>query len=187
MNKYTLLADGIKERTTMRDAIALYAPDPPPRYNRIPCPVHKGKNYNLCFTDRLYHCFVCGAGGDVISFVEHIFGVDFCTAIEKLNDDFKLELPIKRRMTIREAREAEQRHQEILAERERKKEEERAFNEQYAILCNKLNRLNQNRIKYAPATPYEDWHPAFVEALQNIEHQEYLIDELVANNAAKAR
>ena len=39
-----------------------------------------------------YHCFGCGVGGDAISFVEEIEGVDFVGAIEWLADRFNVPL-----------------------------------------------------------------------------------------------
>ena len=186
MNKYSLAAEAIKERVSMPDAIARYAPIPAPRRNRIPCPVHNGTNFNLGFSDRLYHCFVCGSGGDVISFTQHVFGIDFRAAIEKINNDFEIGLPIKRRMTLREQREAEQKHREIMAERERKEQEERAYNDLYTSLCNEWHRLSKNKEVYAPKSPDAEWNPLFVEALQKIDYQEYLIDSFLTNYTTKA-
>ena len=94
MNNYTYAPEAIKEQVSMQDAIALYAPGSTARHNRIPCPIHNGANFNLSFTDRLYHCFACGSGGDVISFTQHVFELDFRAAIDKLNADFNLGIPL---------------------------------------------------------------------------------------------
>lgn len=75
----------------MPDVIARYTPHTP-RMRRIPCPLHNGRDYNFSFTDTQFKCFVCDEGGDVISFVEKLFGVDYKTAVQKLNDDFHLGL-----------------------------------------------------------------------------------------------
>lgn len=62
----------------------------------IHCPFHAGdsgaslKIYPGC---RGWYCFGCGEGGDVISFVQKLFGLDFMSALRKLNDDFGLNLP----------------------------------------------------------------------------------------------
>ena len=37
-------------------------------------------------------------------------------------------------------------------------------------------RLDRNKTLYAPKTPDEEWHPLFVEALQKLAYQEYLLD-----------
>lgn len=109
----------IKSRLKMRDLIQTYFPGVKPRNNRIPCPIHGGKNYNFGFDGGIYHCFVCGAKGDVIRFVQDVFSVSFQDALEKLNNDFHLGLVFGRRMTLREQRESEERYQALLAERER--------------------------------------------------------------------
>lgn len=179
MNNYTLIAEAIKERVSMSDAIALYASSSEPRHGRIPCPVHQGRNYNMSFTDKFYHCHKCGAGGDVIHFVQHIFGLSFPAALDKLNTDFNCGAILDRRPTLREQREAEQRHRKIMAERKRKEEEKQAYEELYNSLHDEWHRLDRNRVIYAPKTRDEEWHPLFVEALRKIEYQEYLIDELL--------
>lgn len=178
MNNYTYAAERIKERVSMPDAIALYAPTATPRHSRIPCPVHGGTNYNMSFTDKFYHCHKCSAGGDVIHFVQHIFGIPFCAALDKLNTDFNIGLPLDRRLTLREQREAEQRHRRIMAERQQADAEKQAQNVLYWGLWSEWIRLDMNRSRYAPQSPDDNLHPLFVEALHGIEHQEYLIDSI---------
>lgn len=179
MNNYSYAAEEIKSRISMHDAIAMYAPRPAPRHNRIPCPIHQGDSFNLSFSEHLYHCFVCGDGGDVIRFVQHIFNIDFKQAIEKLNSDFHIGIPLERRMTLREQYDAQKRYSEIMVERERKEAE----NREYEALCNSLwdewCRLDFNRMKYAPNDAEAPLHPLFVEALQKIDYQSYLIDSLL--------
>lgn len=178
MNNYTLIAEAIKERVSMPDAIALYLPNSTPRHSRIPCPIHAGQNPNLWFSDWGYHCFVCGSGGDVIHFVQHIFGLDFLSALDKLNTDFDLGIPLDRKPTLREQRDAQKRHREIIAERERKAAEKQAREEVYWALWDEWIRLDENRTAYAPQSPDDGIHPLYAEAVQKIEHQSYLIDTM---------
>lgn len=91
-NDYKAAAQVIKQRVTMPDVIAMYAPTPAPRHNRIPCPIHHGEDYNLAFQQYRYKCHVCGAGGDCIDFVKSMFGLKFAEAVKKINADFHLEL-----------------------------------------------------------------------------------------------
>jgi DNA primase len=88
-------AEQIKARVTIADALRLYGYETNER-RRIPCPIHNGKDGNFCYKDRVYHCWVCGAKGDVISLVEHLFGLSFSGAIEKLAGDFGLEMRSER-------------------------------------------------------------------------------------------
>ena len=50
------------------------------------CPFHDEKSPSLSVSPArgLYHCFGCGAGGDVIRFVQNIEGLDFSDAVERL-------------------------------------------------------------------------------------------------------
>lgn len=176
MNNYTYSAEAIKSQVTMQDAIALYAPSPAPRHSRIPCPVHGGTNYNLGFTDRLYHCFVCGSGGDVISFTQHVFGLDFPAALDKLNTDFRCGIPLDRRMTLRERREANRKLSEITSRRELEEAERQLHEALYNLLWDEWTRLDQNRYLYAPKSQDEEFHPLFIEALKNISEIEFMID-----------
>jgi DNA primase len=50
------------------------------------CPFHEEKSPSFSVTPSrgLYHCFGCGAGGDVIRFVQNVESVDFSEAVERL-------------------------------------------------------------------------------------------------------
>jgi DNA primase len=58
------------------------------------CPFHKEKSPSFTVSpDRqIYHCFGCGAGGDVIRFVQEYEKVDFMTALQMLADRCGMEL-----------------------------------------------------------------------------------------------
>ena len=163
----------------MQQAIALYAPNSAPRQNRIPCPIHNGDNYNLHYSDKLYHCFVCGEGGDVIKFVQHVFNINFMCAVRKLNNDFALNLPLDRKPTLREQREAEIRQRELLAERERREAEQTAYNALYNALWDEYARLDKQRMAYKPTSAEDEINPLYVEAVSNISNVCYRIDTLL--------
>jgi DNA primase len=63
------------------------------RYTGL-CPFHQEKTPSFSVSpDRgTYHCFGCGVGGDSISFVREIEGLDFVGAIEWLADRFSIPL-----------------------------------------------------------------------------------------------
>ena len=54
------------------------------------CPFHNEKtpSFVVSETKQIYTCFGCGATGDVISFVEQYYQLDFMQAIEKLADEY---------------------------------------------------------------------------------------------------
>lgn len=70
----------------------------------ISCPFHNEKTPSLKVYEgkKGFYCFGCGKSGNVITFVMSYFGIDFRSALMKLNYDFSLNLPIERKMTLRE-------------------------------------------------------------------------------------
>ncbi|HYB53062.1 MAG TPA: CHC2 zinc finger domain-containing protein, partial [Thermoanaerobaculia bacterium] len=63
------------------------------------CPFHNERTPSFT-VDRdkgLYHCFGCGAGGDVIHFVRQIDRLDFPEAVEALAGRFGIAIPKRAR------------------------------------------------------------------------------------------
>ena len=60
------------------------------------CPFHDERTPSMSVdvVKKLYHCFGCDAGGDAISFVRELEGVDFVAAIELLADRYGVELEV---------------------------------------------------------------------------------------------
>jgi len=58
------------------------------------CPFHDERtpSFSVDAQDKLYHCFGCGVGGDVIKFVEEKEGLGFAEAVELLADRYGVEL-----------------------------------------------------------------------------------------------
>jgi DNA primase len=63
------------------------------RYTGL-CPFHDERtgSFSVDPTEKLYHCFGCGVGGDVIKFVEEKEGLPFPDAVEALADRYGVEL-----------------------------------------------------------------------------------------------
>ena len=143
---------------------------------RIPCPIHRGDDRNCGVKDEYIHCFVCGATVDVIGFEMQYFGLDFMTALGKLNDDFCLGLPIGKKIDRRT--QLEMNRQAFMRKRgmnAKKTEQERLENDYWAAF-DEWKRLDDNKRNYAPKTPTEPLHPLFVEALQNISGAKYRLE-----------
>lgn len=165
-------ADEIKSRLTMPKILEHYG-FKINRSKRIPCPLHNGDDANCGVKEHYIHCFVCGESADVIKFVQVYFGLDFQSAISKLNDDFCLGLPIGQRIDRRKQLEMGR----IAFERKRKAEQQQNERQQieddYWAAFDEWKRLDDNKRNYAPKTPSEPLHPLFVEALKNIAGAEY--------------
>jgi DNA primase len=58
------------------------------------CPFHEERtpSFGIDPVEKLYHCFGCGVGGDVFSFVMETEGLDFAGALESLADRYGVEL-----------------------------------------------------------------------------------------------
>jgi DNA primase len=101
--------EAVKAAVSVPDALERYGDLHKRHGNRCPCPIHGGKDNNLAFRDNSFHCFVCGAGGDVITLVEKIFNLSFPDAVRKLAEDFGIAPgvdpeAIRRRQLAAEAR-----------------------------------------------------------------------------------
>lgn len=59
------------------------------------CPFHNEKTPSFTVNDQkgFYHCFGCGAHGDIISFLINNEGLDFKDAVIKLANDFSIAIP----------------------------------------------------------------------------------------------
>ena len=143
------------------------------RANRIRCVLHNGQDFNCGIKDHYIHCFVCGQSADVIKFVQVYFSLDFQSAISKLNDDFRLGLPIGKKIDRRTQLEINKAAFERKRKAEQQQKERQKIEDDYWSAFDEWKRLDDNKRNYAPKTPTEPLHPLFVEALKNIAGAEY--------------
>lgn len=57
------------------------------------CPFHNEKTPSFCVNNGWYHCFGCGASGDVVKFVMEMESVSFYDAVKLLADKVGMQLP----------------------------------------------------------------------------------------------
>ncbi|MGE5408128.1 MAG: DNA primase, partial [Syntrophothermus sp.] len=83
------------------------------------CPFHEERtpSFSVDPQEKLYHCFGCGVGGDVIKFVEEKEGLGFAEAVELLADRYGVELEREQEDPRAEARRRHRRRLEELLER----------------------------------------------------------------------
>ena len=83
------------------------------------CPFHEERtpSFSVDPREKLYHCFGCGVGGDVIKFVEEKEGLGFAEAVEVLADRYGVELEREREDPRAEAKRQRRRRLEELLER----------------------------------------------------------------------
>lgn len=165
----------IKDRLTMRDVLARYGFEPK---KRMKCPIHNGDDYNFSVMDKGYMCFSHCGGGDVITFVQKLFNLSFADTLRKIDTDFNLGLYGKKDLkNLEKLRQSKYKSKVVKARQERIKSEKQHADDEYWAVFDEWKRLDDNKRNYAPKTPDEEWHPLFVEALQKLAYQEYLLNE----------
>ena len=161
--------EAVKQSVTTRQAAEHYGIHVG-RNGMACCPFHNDKTPSMKL-DRRYHCFGCGADGDVIDFAAALYGLRKKEAAVQLAQDFGLSYedwkpPGKAKKPKPRQKSPEEQFQE-------------AKNRCFRILADYLHLLRVWRKEYAPHSPEEVFHPRFVEALQKQDHVEYLLDVLL--------
>ena len=113
--------------------------------------------------DSRFHCFGCGADGDVIDFTAKLFQLSLLQAAEKLAADFGLsgtdDFPRIRYKLV----------EKPLSPKE----------QLYKILCSYRSLLAHWHTTYAPRNPEESLHSYFVASLHYADRVQYLLDILL--------
>ena len=161
--------EAVKQSVTTRQAAEYYGIHVG-RNGMACCPFHNDKTPSMKL-DRRYHCFGCGADGDVIDFAAALYGLGKKEAAVQLAQDFGLSYedwkpPGKVKKPKTRQKSPEEQFQE-------------AKNRCFRILADYLHLLMAWRTDYAPHSPEEAFHPRFVEALQKQDQVEYLLDVLL--------
>ena len=155
--------EAVKQSVSTREAAAFYGIEVK-RNGMACCPFHDDKNPSMK-VDQRFHCFGCGADGDVIDFTAKLFDLSPKEAAEKLAQDFGLiydsQAPPRRRY-VRQKTEA----QKFREDRQRC----------YRVLSDYYYLLKKWEADNSPQTPEEEPHPRFVEAIHKKTYVEYLLD-----------
>ena len=155
--------EAVKQSVSTREAAEFYGIKVS-RTGMACCPFHDDKNPSMK-VDQRFHCFGCGADGDVIDFTAKLFNLSPKEAAEKLAQDFGLiydsQAPPRRRY-VRQKNEA----QKFREDRQRC----------YRVLSDYYYLLKKWEADRSPRTPEEELHPRFVEAIQKETYVEYLLD-----------
>ena len=167
------LADAIKQSVTARqvaDALGLQ----PNSAGFCRCPFHGEKTGSLKLYpgNRGWYCFGCHQGGSVIDLVMAYQGLDVRGAVEFLNNEFQLGLPIGYEPTREQEEEARRRAAERKEIQKRKEEAKRKKDEAFRRYCDvgaELSQAEDEMRQYAPRDASEDFDDRFVAAIQKIE------------------
>ena len=67
------------------------------RAKQFICPFHNDHKPSASIKNDYFNCFVCGAGGDLITFTAKYFGLSNYDAVKKLIEDFHLNIQIDKK------------------------------------------------------------------------------------------
>ena len=153
----------VKQSVAVREAAEMYG-IAVGRGGMACCPFHDDRHPSMK-VDARFHCFGCGADGDVIDFTARLYDLSPKEAAEKLAQDFGLSYDSKappRRSYVRQKSEAQA----------RKEKREHGWR----VLADYYHLLRKWETDYSPKTPDEDPHPRFMEAIQKKDYMGYLLD-----------
>ena len=136
------------------------------------CPFHNDRNPSLLL-DRRYICFGCGEKGDAIDYAAKLFGIGKLDAAMQIASDFSISYDKSGYKKVSKWKKKPV--QKLTQEQRFQMLEKKCFR----ILSDYLHLLKHWERKYAPQTMEQDWHPLFVEALQEKTKIEYHLDILL--------
>ena len=142
----------------------------------IRCPFHNDRTPSMKLYEDHFHCFGCGAHGDVIRFTEMYFNLSPFEATKKLIDDYHL--PVV--SDVGQSGRIRDRPTPAIRKRQEAYREQKEFDiwrrEQTDRLLDEYHKLSGWKERYAPRAPDEEWHPLFCEALQHLSKVEWELD-----------
>lgn len=100
-----------------------------------------------------FHCFVCNENGDVISFVQKLFGLDFKDTCKKMDQDFCLRLGVGETRTREEREAAERAYQEKLDKKRRYEQKRKLLYMLYNAAYNRFTFLDILKTENKPKKP----------------------------------
>ena len=115
--------EDVKRQLNIRQVVEFYG-FKVNRANQFICPFHNDHKPSASIKNDYFNCFVCGAGGDLITFTAKLHGLSNIDACKKLDQDFHLGLsqqPMSHIDRLKADREKVKRQSEL----KRQQEEER--------------------------------------------------------------
>ena len=160
-------AEIIKQNISMNDVFIRYGLKLG-RKGAMCCPFHREKtpSFKIYQNGKKFHCFGCGADGDVISFAMRYYGITYGQAITRLASEFGIPvvgerpLTIKDRVKIQETRRKRKQEEEFL-----KSEGNRLF-DAWVSACDEVVRLKNEIVEFAPKAIGEPYNERYCKAIK---------------------
>lgn len=172
-------AEQIKRSVTMRQVCEMYGVE----VNRAGfacCIWHNDRKPSMKVydCDRGCHCFSCGNGGSVIDFVMQYFNLTFHGALDKINMDFSLGLPIGKKLTPAEQKRSSiacaVRNRSIIAAKNEQKRLQECYNAALDRFTALDKRLQEGALKSEVGGVVDD---DYIEAMTQIDQARAELDE----------
>ena len=129
------------------------------------CIFHSDRHPSMKLYKDHYHCFGCGAHGDVISFTAKLFDLTPYDAVQKLVGEF--------------GNSAQSDY--VHTDRKHISVSEKDLLKEYIALLEKM------RDDYCPASPAEQWHPLYAESLRLLPLYRYFLDILTTGTVSEQK
>ena len=158
----------VKEQLNMRQVVEYYGYKVN-RSGQFVCPFHNDHKPSASIKKDYFNCFVCGAGGDVITFTAKLHGLKNYDACKKLISDFGLNIDIEPQ-TQADGLKADRERAKRQAELKRQKEIEDLIQRTGLVLASYHCYLWQGLHLY----PYG--HIRHIRALQRLTEAQYYLE-----------
>ena len=170
----------IRQLVDIRQAAEMYGLEVN-RSGMARCIFHADKNPSMKTYDDHFHCYACGAHGDVTDLTAQIFGISKSDAMQKLCADFGVSAVCNGRVGAVPKNGSTKRicasntaNTPIFKSLADNKKMQLAFD----VLTDYIAMLRELREQYSPTVEDEEPDPRFTLSLQQLDYAEYLWDEL---------
>ena len=117
IEKYKRYVKDLRERANLLELVSIYGFSPN-NSGYICCPFHYEKTPSLKVWKDHFKCFGCGEYGDTIAFVQKLDELSFVEAMNKINADLHLGLPLNEKISLRNDRAAQKAQAQRKAEKD---------------------------------------------------------------------
>ena len=160
--------DEVKQQLNIRQVVEYYG-FKVNRAGQFICPFHNDHKPSASIKNDYFNCFVCGAGGDLITFTAKLYGLSNINACKKLVSDFRLNISTDPQ-TQADKLKADRERAKRQAELKRQKEIENLIKHTGLVLASYHCYLWQGKQLY----PYG--HIRHIRALQELTQAQYYLE-----------
>jgi len=163
--------ENIKDAVSVKQAAEYYGLTVN-RSNMCCCPFHNDSTPSMKIYDKNYHCFGCGAHGDVIDFTARLLGTSLLEAAKRINEDFHLGLDVDKPVPSREI--------QLIRRKKQEAEEYSAWEKNaWLVIVSYYKLLCKWREEYAPVSTVKTPDVRFIESIKNRDYIEYLCNAFI--------